>query len=137
MKTKKEIHIAIGVALLMILICVVICLVQINSNKANELNIKVYKLYEVEDSETEHVYKECRISTEDQITLKKEFKRATSISESKAVVGRSINGSYKIVIDDNYIAFDNEEDKIVFDGEKNKLFNLSSSMYEIVINSCN
>lgn len=137
MKTKKEVSIAIAVAVLMILICVVIYLVQTNSKTINELNIKVYKLYEVEDGDTEHVYKECRVSTEDQLTLKKEFKRATSISESKAVIGQSINGSYKIVIDDNYIAFDNAEDKLVFDGNKNKLFNLSSSMYEIVINSCN
>ena len=135
MNTKKEIIIAIVVAILMIAICLIIYLVNTNKN-VSAPNVKVYKLYEVEGSEDEHVYKECRISTEDQLTLKKEFKRATKLADSKIVTGKSIMGSYKIIIDDTYIAFDNKEDKIFYNGQKNRLYNLASQMYEIVINTC-
>lgn len=137
MKTKKEVTIAIIVAILMIIICFVIYLVNTNTQKETELNIKAYKLYEVENSENDHAYKECRLSTEDKLSIKKEFKRVASISESKAVVGKTIEGSYKVVIDDNYIAFDNTEDKLVYNGNKNMLFNISTSIYKTVIDACN
>ena len=71
------------------------------------------------------------------MSIKKEFKRVTSISESKAVAGKTIEGSYKVVIDDNYIAFDNTEDKLVYNGNKNMLFNISTSIYKTVIDACN
>ena len=56
MKTKKEVTIAIIVAILMIIICFVIYLANTNTQKETELNIKAYKLYEVESSENDHAY---------------------------------------------------------------------------------
>ncbi len=133
---SKEIKIAGCVGIAMVLICLIIVMVQ-NNHKQEDINIKVYKLTAVEGEEDKHVYKQCSLSTEDAIKINKEYKRSKALRNMNQVQGKSINGDYKVVIsEDEFVAFDNKEDKIIYIGKENKLYNFSSDIYDIVLNTC-
>lgn len=133
MKTKKEVYIAIFVAICMVLICVFIYFFSSRRN-VNLLDVKVYKLYTLEDDEYE--YRECFISTEDKAQIDKMLKNVIKLNESKQVSGSGINGDYKIVSGEDYIAFDKDNDGKVYDGTRNKVFNYQSDLYETIVKYC-
>ena len=133
---SKEIKIAGIVGIIMIIICFIIVMVQSNKKQEN-IDLKVYKLTAVEGTEDKHVYKQCSLSTEDAIKINKEYKRSKALRNMNQVQGKSINGDYKVIInDDEYVAFDNKEDKVIYIGKENKLYNFSSDIYEIVLKTC-
>lgn len=134
--TNREVIIAIVVALIMILVCVLTFVISKSSTKqASE--IKVYKLYEREDNSSDHYYKECSIDTENKILVQDVYKKVKKLNDASSVTGVGITGNYKIVIDDDFIAFDNNEDNLIYNGNKNKLYNFNTTLYEEVINWCN
>lgn len=134
MKIKKEVSIAIVVGCIMLLICIIVILAQKNVDKP--VNIKVYKLYETSVEGEVGYYSECSVDTENLLKIKKEFNRMNVLKDSKIVSGKTIKGSYKVIMDDKYIAFDNNTDNVIYNGSKNRIYNFESEMYEIVMNTC-
>lgn len=136
MKIKREVFIAIVVGCIMIITCVLVIAGQRNVSKP--VSIKVYKLYETtnEQKETSYYYSECSLNTDDLLKIKKEFKRSLALNDSKIINGKTIKGSYKVMMDDQFVAFDNKDDNLIYNGSKNKIYNFTSGMYEIVVNTC-
>ena len=128
MDTKKQINIAICVFCIMVLICVIVYITQTREENVEDLNIVVYKY----DEETETYYP-CGLSTEDALTIKKEIQKAKLLTEKEQAEATQINGNYKIMYgenDNDFVAFDNDEDNILYVGKQSK-------MYNIAINTCN
>lgn len=132
MQTDKEIKIAIIVGAIMITACIVAYIFYKSETNVNEIDLKVYKV-----NEKEKVYEECHITTDTQIQLNSEFKRATKLNESSRVIGKSITGTYKIVSNDNYIAFDNKENEYyIYRGDTKYLYEFNSTIYDLVETTC-
>lgn len=134
MKVKKEIAIASVVGCIMLLVCVIVIVSQKNIDKP--VDLKVYKLYEKEAEGEVGYYSECSIDTEDILKVKKEFNRMNALKDTNILTGKTIKGSYKVVMDGKEIAFDNSTDNIVYNGSKNRIYSFTSEMYEIIINTC-
>ena len=132
---NREIKIALGVGILMLAICLIIVLVQNKKEEEKNIKVEVYKLKAAEADE-QRTYTACSISTEDAIKVNKEFKRALALRDNNSVTGKSITGNYKVIIDNQYIAFDNDSDKIIYSNKDNKLYKFSSDIYDIIINTC-
>ncbi len=135
MDTKKQINIAICVFCIMVLICVIVYITQTREENVEDLNIVVYKY----DEETETYYP-CGLSTEDALTIKKEIQKAKLLTEKEQAEATQINGNYKIMYgenDNDFVAFDNDEDNILYVGKQARLYSFSSKMYNIAINTCN
>jgi len=132
---NKEVKIAFAVGGIMLLICTIIILVQNREVKESNVNVKVLKLYKPTENIDDAVYRECHISTEDAIKVNKEFKRAVALNKNKSI-NKQIEGAYKIIIDDDYIAFDNQTDNIVYNEKGHNLYEFKSDLYEIIINAC-
>ena len=128
---NREIKIALGVGIIMLGICLVIVLIQNRKEEEKNIVVNAYKL-----NENENGYVSCSISTEDAIKVNKEFKRALALRDNNALNGKSINGNYKVVINDQFIAFDNDTDNMIYIDKDNKLYNFSSDMYKIIIDTC-
>lgn len=133
MKTKREVYVAIGVAIFMILLCFFLYFFT-SKKETNVLDIKVYKLNTLEDESYE--YRECFIGTDVKLDIDKLFKNVTKLSDNKQLSGVGINGDYKIVSGDRYLAFDGNNDGKVYDGERNKVFTYSSDLYEKIVTYC-
>jgi len=134
---NKEVKIALIVGMIM----VTVCLLAIIFNKANttsnkSIDLKVYKLYDKEGNKEEHEYRACSISTDDLITINSEFKKAQNLSEEKRLRGKQINGNYKIIANDYYIAFDGEEDAYVYRSDTGALYTFESPLYDYVKKIC-
>lgn len=134
MKVKKEIAIAIVVGCIMLLVCVIVIVSQKNIDKP--VDLKVYKLYEKEAEGEVGYYSECSIDTEDILKVKKEFNRMNALKDTNILTGKTIKGSYKVIMDGKEIAFDNSADNMVYNGSKNRIYSFTSEMYEIIINTC-
>lgn len=134
MKTKKEITIAVVVGCIMLLTCVIVFVSQ--RNNETPVNIKVYKLYESGVEGEVGYYSECSIDTEDLLKVKKEFNRMNALKDANILSGETIKGSYKVIMDDKFLAFDNSTDNVIYNGSKNRIYKFSSEMYEIIINTC-
>lgn len=135
----KENKIALVLAIIVITITLVAAISYANNNKVDleNLDIKVYKLYEKEDSEDEHVYRECLVGQDKLATLVTEFNKSYRLNENKKLSGKQITGSYKLIYKDKFIAFDNSEDNIIYLGENNALYEFKSDLYKTVIDICN
>ena len=133
-KPKREIYIAFSIGIIMILICIFLFYIGKKDN-FNINDIKVYRLYSYEDNEDNHYYKECELSTEDRINISDDLKHSLKISKS-SLTGVSITGNYKIVIGDDFIAFDNDSDNYFYNGNQNKIYSFESSIYNQVIDYC-
>lgn len=119
----------------MVLICVIVYITQTREENVEDLNIVVYKY----DEETETYYP-CGLSTEDALTIKKEIQKAKLLTEKEQAEATQINGNYKIMYgenDNDFVAFDNDEDNILYVGKQARLYSFSSKMYNIAINTCN
>lgn len=134
----KENKIALVLALVVISITLIIAIVYATSNKSDEavLDVKVYKLFEKEDSETGHVYRECTVSKEKLEFIANEFNKSYKISKEKLLNGKQITGSYKIIYNDKFIAFDNAEDNMVYLSETKNLYEFKTELYSTIIDIC-
>ena len=133
---NKEVKIALGVGAVMLIICIIIVLVQNRELEDSSVEVNVYQLYKPTDNMDDYVYRPCRISTEDAIKINKEFKRALALNKNNTINGKQIEGTYKVVIDDDYIAFDNKTDNIIYNGKVNNLYSFKSDMYDLIIKAC-
>jgi len=137
MESNKEIKVAIIVGVIMLTICLLVFIFA-NSNKEEVQNIdlKVYKLYTLDDADKSYEYRECSISTEDLITINSEYKKIANLQEDKKVTNKQINGNYKIVNGNNFIAFDAGDENLVYRSDLPAIFDYDSSVYELVKNLC-
>ena len=131
MNTKKEVLIACFVALFMIIVCIFV--VALFNNKSQEnVDLQVY-VHEGALDGTGH-YKFCNMKNEDLVKINRELNVFNNTKEN--MVEKTIKGYYKIVIDDDFYAFDNADDKIIYSGKDNAIYNFSSSIYSIIIEQC-
>ena len=96
MESNKEVKIAIIVGIIMITICLVIFIFYRAEANVETLNLKVYKLYDIEGTEDEHEYRECSATADEIVMLSKEYKRTQNLTENKQVTGKQINGNYRL-----------------------------------------
>ncbi len=137
METNKEVKIAIIVGMIMITICLVFFIMKKESTKTENLNLRVYKLYELSgDSEKKYEYRECSIDTDTLISLTSGYRKAFKLTDKNRVVGEKIKGNYKIVNGDDYIAFDGGESIYVYRSNTKYLYEMNSTIYSIVEESC-
>ena len=132
MQTNKELKIAIIVGIIMVTICILVIIFYNADKTNNDINVQVYKVNE--ESKT---YEQCSVPTDLLIQINSEYRRATNLSDNYRVIGQRINGTYKILSGDNYIAFDGEKDKnYVYRGDTKHLYEFDSSVYSLVIEAC-
>lgn len=137
MNTNKEVKIAISAGIIMITICLLIFIFFKSETKVENLDLKVYKLYEKQNDNTKHEYRECKITTDDLIKISKEYKRVKGLSDNDQVIGKKIMGNYKIISGEDYIAFDAEKEDYVYRSDTKRLYTFNSTIYEYIKNICN
>lgn len=137
MAENKEIKIALVVGIIMITICILtFIIVSSNKKEVGSLDVKVYRLYEKEGTENEHVYRECSIATEDLLTINREFKKIQKLDANEKVMGKQITGNYKIIANGTFIAFDADENNYVYRSDISAIFDYKSSLYKEVKELC-
>lgn len=131
---NKEVKVAIIVGIIMITICLVAYLINKNSNKVENINIEVYKSYQL-DTGTEYI--RCNITTDELIKINKEYKKAIKLKEENKLAGKQITGTYMVKNGDNFIAFD-DNSKLVYVSANGvqAIFEWDSSIYELVSGTC-
>ena len=102
----------------------------------NALDIKVYKSHLDDRYESGHVYRECSVATDVLRSLVNEFNKSYQLTEENRVPNKQINGTYKLIYNDKFIAFDNADDNIVYLGSNDALYAFESTMYQKVIEYC-
>lgn len=135
MENNKEVKIAIIVGIIMITISLLAIIIHNSNTKIEEVSLKVYKNYTTEDGRE---YRECTITTDELISIKREYNRAININEDKKLTGQTITGTYMIKDGDEYIAFDADDSNKVYvlANSKQAIYNLDSTMYETVKKAC-
>lgn len=139
MEENKEVKIAIIVGIIMITICIIMFITVKSKNKVNNIDVKVYKLYEStnDKGETEYQYRPCTINnTDTTIEIYKETAKALKLTEDSLIVGKQIKGEYKVEYNGKMIAFDISDDQLVYLNETQKLYKFNSDIYEKVKNVC-
>lgn len=140
MQDKKEIKIAIVVGIIMITICLVAFVTTKSKNNLNEVELKVYKLFETTDDEgkTNYHYSKCNIEDTDiEINIYRETVKALKLPEEKLITGKQIKGKYKVELNGKMIAFDGDENEnFVFLNDTNRLYEFESGIYETVKKVC-
>lgn len=106
-----------------------------NETKTDIDNVKVY-IHHEKTKEKEGYYSECKLSTEDLIKVRNEFDKLSHMSMDNILVDSKINGDYKVVVEDNYIAFDKKHNNSVYISGFDAMFSFKSELYDIVINRC-
>ncbi len=116
-------------------------LIFLPKNGANAVSVDLSDVevfvHKEKTEETEGYYYPCSLSTEDLIKVKNEFTKAYKVNEESIVTGKSINGDYKVVVGEKFIAFDKENEGIMYLGSLNNLYSVESGLYNIVIKACN
>ena len=103
--------------------------------KIDTSKIKVYK--HVEKTETKAgYYTECKLATDDLVTVKHEFDKAYELDDDYIMETKKINGDYKVIIDNKYLAFDKENNNVLYLNVNNHLYYFESKMYDTVIEAC-
>ena len=127
-----------SVALLIVVFIAIILFLpkgsQSEVNKIDTSSIKVFKHIE-KTKEADGYYQTCDVATDDLVKIYKEFYKAYDLDEENQVSGKSINGDYKVTIDDKYLAFDGNNN-IVYLSSINKLYSFESDIYSIVSKVC-
>lgn len=137
MENNNEVKIAIIVGAIMLTICLVVFIFnKAEKQEVTNLDIKVYKLYELNAEEEEYEYRECSVATDDLITINKEFKKIYNLSAEKKATGKTIKGNYKIISQNDFIAFDAGEENLVYRSDLPAIFQYDTSLYELVKNIC-
>lgn len=136
MTQNKEVRIAIIVGIIMVSICLLAFIFAAsNKNKVSNIDLKVYKLYDLPDNK--HEYRACKITTENLITISGEYKSIQNLTEENRILGKQINGNYKIILaGSSYIAFDADETNYVYRSLDGTLYEFKSSLYDYVKELC-
>lgn len=131
---NKEVKIAIIVGVIMITICLVAFIINKNSNKVENINLEIYKSYQL-DTGTEYI--RCNVTTDELIKINKEYKKAVKLKEETKLVGKQITGTYMVRDGNNFIAFD-DDSKLIYVSANGiqAIFEWNSSIYEIVSGTC-
>ena len=140
MKKNNEIKWAVAIGVVMITICVIAFMVANRDKKEVEnLDIQIYKLQKNGDDIKNYTYKECKLSTEDLVTVNREFNRIYKLEDKDKVTGAKILGEYKIVKDSLFVAFDitEDDDKVVYRSDTTSLYEFNSSLYQLLEEKCN
>ena len=98
-------------------------------------DVKVY-IHHEKTKETQGYYSECNLSTEDLVKVRNAYNKINKINEESLVTGVSINGDYKVIVNDKFIAFDKKHNNQVYYNDINGIFNYKSDIYDIVIKAC-
>ena len=106
---NKEVKIAIIVGVIMITICLVAFIINKNSNKVENINLEIYKSYQL-DTGTEYI--RCNVTTDELIKINKEYKKAVKLKEENKLVGKQITGTYMVRDGNNFIAFDDDSKSV-------------------------
>lgn len=131
---NKEVKIAIIVGVIMITICLVAFIINKNSNKVENINLEIYKSYQL-DTGTEYI--RCNVTTDELIKINKEYKKAVKLKEENKLVGKQITGTYMVRDGNNFIAFD-DDSKLVYVSANGiqAILEWNSSIYELVSGTC-
>lgn len=135
MKTNNEIKIAIAVGVIMITAILIAIIYSKQEAATNSIDLKILKLYEVEGSKDQHVYRECHVTTDDVINLYKEYRKIEKLTNSNKVTGERITGNYKVIKGDEYIAFDGGTNR-VYKSDSKAIYMFDSSIYKDVVELC-
>ena len=137
---NNEVKWAIGIGMIMITICIIAIMIAKGGVKAENITLKVYKLNMTGEKIQDYTKEECKMSTDNLVTINKEFKKAFKIEESKKVANTQVMGKYQLVDGDNIVAFDEKKDGklIVYrsDGKTKGIYSFDSSLYELVQRVC-
>jgi len=135
---NNEVKWAIGIGAIMITICIIAIMVAKGGVKAEEINLKVYKLNMTGEKVQDYTYEQCKMSTENLVSINREFKNAFKIADSHKVSGAQILGKYKLVDGEDFIAFDEKvnNELVVYRSDKSALYSFDSSIYELVERVC-
>ena len=95
-------------------------------------NVKVYKHHDKTENK-EGYYSECHLSTEDVVKVRNGFNKIIELGKDNLVSGKHINGDYKVIIEDKFIAFDKDHNNIVYFGNANVLFKYKSEIYDLIV----
>lgn len=139
MKKNNEIKWAVAIGAIMLTICLIAYMVTNREQKTVEnLDIKIYKLQKNGDDIKDYTYQECRMSTENLVTINREFNKIFKLEDEDKVTGSKILGEYKIVKDSLFIAFDvsEEADKVVYRSDTTSLYDYNSNIYQLVSDLC-
>ncbi len=136
MKTNNEIKIAIVVAIIMITAILIAIIFSKEEKVTNSIDLKVYKLYTIDEKEEKRVYRECHITTDDVIELYKEYHKISSLPDSRKVTNEKINGDYKIVSGSEFIAFDGKTTNRVYRSDSTAIYNFRTTLYDKVVELC-
>ena len=106
----------------------------------NEINnnldkVKVYIHHEKTEKEKGY-YSECNLSTEDLVKVRNDFNKIVKLTDQNLLNGKKINGDYKVIVEDKFIAFDKEHDNSVYIEEYNGIYEFKGNIYDIVIKNC-
>lgn len=142
MKAKKELIVAGVVGIIMILICLFVVFCPKIKNNASD--IKVYKLVaregvNLEDenlsSEEKYVYIECNVSPEDKISAKKDLKKISNFKMENSKP-EPVKGNYKVVLGDDFFAFDSKDSSQVYSSKTNRVYNYYTKTYSKLVKAC-
>lgn len=137
MENNKEIKIAIIVGLIMVTCCIIAFIFYKASTRVENIDVKVYKSHVIDATENKREYRECVITTDILLAINKEYKRAMRLNDDQRVIGKQINGTYKLISGDTYIAFDFDEDTpYVYRGDTKKMYYFKSDIYKQVAEVC-
>ncbi len=135
MKANNEIKIAIVVGIIMITVILIAVIYSKQEAATNSIDLKIVKLYEVEGSPDQHIYRECHATTDDVIKLYKEYRKIQYLKNEDKVTGERITGNYKVINGDEYIAFDGKTNR-VYRSDSASLYLFNSSLYSDVVELC-
>lgn len=135
METNREIKIAIIVGIIMLTVCLVVFIFSKSDVEVEDMNLQVYKLYEKEDG-SGNEYRQCHIPTDELVSIYNQYKRAVNLKEDKQIKGQ-INGNYKLISGENFIAFDAEQYDYVYRSDTQQLYSFNSTIYDLVKEACN
>lgn len=129
-----------SIAIIVVTLFALVLFLPKNKNISSSSNISlddvaVYRHIE-KTADTAGYYEPCSLSTEDLVKVRNEFAKIYDVRDSDVVYEQTINGDYKVVVGDEYIAFDKNNNGVMYLGTVNALFKVDSTMYDIVIKSC-
>ncbi len=135
METNREVKIAIIVGAIMLTACLVFFIFTRSGVEVEDMNLKVYKLHQKENGEGNE-YRQCKIPTDQLVPIYKQYKRAAKLTEKSQVTGQQINGDYKLISGDNFIALDEEGYNLIYRSDTSRLYSFNSIIYDLVVEAC-
>ena len=136
MKDNKEIKIAAVVGAFMLIFCVVMIQYASNNSEVPEEEIlkNSFMVYKNTTVDGKRAYTPCTVPASDLNEIQAEYQKIINATENSTA--SNITGTYRVGTENDFIAFDEDNNNNVFIKSKNKLYNIESTLYEKVINLC-